>query len=82
MEGAIPGADVAESCSRVSSLVHPASFFPAPHNTVVPVCEIVQVDAVDVGGEGTLGRVPVALQAALEAIAVEVGAAAVARPTG
>ena len=55
---------------------------PGTEHTVVPVCEVVQVDAVDVGGEGALGRVPVALQVSLEAIAVEVGAAAIARPTG
>ena len=65
----------------VSSWNSPRDSFPAPH-TVVPVCEVVQVDAVDVGGEGTLRRVPVSLQVSLEAITVEVGAAAIARPTG
>ena len=75
------GADVAESCR--GQLVIPRVIFPstAPH-TVIPVCEVVQVDTVDVGGEGTLRRVPVSLQASLEAITVEVGAAAIARPTG
>ena len=50
--------------------------------TVVPVCEVVQVDSVDVGDEGALRRVPVSLQVSLEAISVEIGAAVIARPTG
>ena len=74
------GADVAKSCSSQLSTAHNLS---APYShTVIPVCEIIQVDTVDVGGEGTFGRVPVSFQAPLEAVTVEVVTTVIARPTG
>ena len=51
-------------------------------NTVIPVCEIIQVDTVNVGHERAFGWVPVSLWACLEAVTVEVVAAVIARPVG
>lgn len=45
-------------------------------HTVIPVCEIIQVDTVNVGDENTLRRVSVSLRPSLEAITVDVVAAA------
>ena len=70
--------DVAKSCRGQLVTQHDLS---AQH-TVTRICEIIQVDTVTVGNKCTLRRVPVSMQASLEAITSEVVAAAIARPTG
>lgn len=77
LKGAILGADVAKPCRCQLA----TSYNLSAQYTVIPVGKFIPVHTINIGDKSTQGRVPVSLQARLEAITVEVGAATIARPT-